>query len=180
MDEEQVARLLEDARAEGRAEGRAELEAAQQTITQQQKTINATAQLAAKAVLDAISVLEAGGKWSVSLPLAREVARLRGVVRQLNAIAEAARPLVAQAGPQDVRQEDHPWRASAAAAVHRGRRNPNPSQMDSGGAHSGAAVDRLGRDAWDAVTCPRLRANAIGLYTKIGCIKAMQAMHAVA
>ena len=194
MDDEQFARLLSEARAEAREalkvaqetraaleetraaleETRAALEDAQQTIARQQRIIQATAQVASQAVMDAIALLRAQGKWSVSRP---SIAHLLGLVQHLNDLS-AGSLLVTQVSKHDVRSENDPGRAGASGDLHGSFWHPDPAGLERGGARCSAAVDQLGRDAWDAwdawdaVTCPRLRSAALELYTMMGCMKA--------
>ena len=205
MDDEQFARLLSEARAEARearaearealkvaqearaaldearaearkaraeaSEARAALEAAQQTIARQQRIIQATAQVASQAVMDAIALLRAQGKWSVSRP---SIAHLLGLVQHLNDLS-AGSLLVTQVSKHDVRSENDPGRAGASGDLHGSLWHSDPAGLERGGARCSAAVDQLGRDAWDAwdaVTCPRLRSAALELYTMMGCMKA--------
>ena len=171
---------LDEARAEARkaraeaSEARAALEAAQQTIARQQRIIQATAQVASQAVMDAIALLRAQGKWSVSRP---SIAHLLGLVQHLNDLS-AGSLLVTQVSKHDVRSENDPGRAGASGAIHGSFWHSDPAGLERGGARCSAAVDQLGRDAWDAwdawdaVTCPRLRSAALELYTMMGCMKA--------
>ena len=171
---------LDEARAEARkaraeaSEARAALEAAQQTIARQQRIIQATAQVASQAVMDAIALLRAQGKWSVSRP---SIAHLLGLVQHLNDLS-AGSLLVTQVSKHDVRSENDPGRAGASGDLHGSFWHPDPAGLERGGARCSAAVDQLGRDAWDAwdawdaVTCPRLRSAALELYTMMGCMKA--------
>ena len=191
MDDEQFARLLSEARAEAREalkvaqetraaleetraaleETRAALEDAQQTIARQQRIIQATAQVASQAVMDAIALLRAQGKWSVSRP---SIAHLLGLVQHLNDLS-AGSLLVTQVSKHDVRSENDPGRAGASGDLHGSLWHSDPAGLERGGARCSAAVDQLGRDAWDAwdaVTCPRLRSAALELYTMMGCMKA--------
>ena len=178
---------LDEARAEARKaraeasearaaleETRAALEDAQQTIARQQRIIQATAQVASQAVMDAIALLRAQGKWSVSRP---SIAHLLGLVQHLNDISTGSL-LVTQVSKHDVRSENDPGRAGASGDLHGSFWHPDPAGLDRGGARCSAAGDQLGRDAWDAwdawdaVTCPRLRSAALELYTMMGCMKA--------
>ena len=158
--------------AQGHLEASARLIARQEDIIAQLEHSNkAMAKVALQAVMDAICLLRVHSMWSVP-----RAAHLWSVAQELNEIADCPDKF-SQGGAGDVGPEGNTARASAAAPVHNWcwDNNSSDSQRQRRDPPSSTHVGQLGREAWDAVTCPTLRAAVFELYTLLGCIRGIHA-----